>query len=274
MGTAIESLDTGHPGWLGYRELLARLPGPGLPSAARLCRLLPDGFVSGSGRDLRFRAAADCPGVAYERHIYETGEVPTREQDWHDLFNALVWCRMPRLKAAMNARHYSQLGAAQAGSRGPLRDALTLLDESGALVVSADRGLLQALARHDWAQAFQGAAEAWAATRVVVCGHALLDKLRAPYKAMTAHTLLLSVELPPDDPPLDEWFSRLDMLLARRLLAGLCNQPSELSPLPLMGLPGWWPAGPQDDDFYGDSAVFRPPCKDHRPTPVHELPGF
>lgn len=272
MGTAIEGLDTRHPGWLGYRELLARLPGPGLPSPAQLCRLLPGGVVSGSGRGLRFLPAAERPAVAYERHVYETGEVPTRAQDWHDLFNALVWCRLPRLKASMNAQHYGQLGAVQHGSRGPLRDALTLLDESGALVVSPDRDLLQALAERNWTRAFHECREVWAArARVVLCGHALLDKLRAPYKAMTAHALLLCGEPPTPGRPVDEWLPRLDALLARRLLAGLCSQPSDLSPLPLMGLPGWWPAGHQDEGFYADSAVFRPPPEDLQPAPVHEL---
>jgi hypothetical protein len=275
MGTAIEGLDTRHPGWLGYRELLARLPGPGLPSAARLCRLLPPGAVSGSGRTLRFFPAAERPGVVYERHIYETGEVPTRAQDWHDLFNALVWCRLPRLKAAMNAQHCAQPDAARVGSRGPLRDALTLLDESGALVISSDRDLLQALAQRDWARAFHECRDVWATrARIVLCGHALLDKLRAPYKAMTAHALLLSGEPSPADQSLDEWFSRLDAVLARRLLAGLCSRPADLSPLPLMGVPGWWSAGPQDEGFYADRAVFRAPPEEFRPAPLHELPDI
>ena len=37
----MERLDTRHPGWFGYRELLARLRGPGPPSAGTLSRLLP-----------------------------------------------------------------------------------------------------------------------------------------------------------------------------------------------------------------------------------------
>ena len=29
---------------------------------------------------------------------FATGEVPTRESDWHDFFNALAWCAWPRTK--------------------------------------------------------------------------------------------------------------------------------------------------------------------------------
>ena len=35
--------------------------------------------------------------------------------------------------------------------------------------------------------------------------------------------------------------------------------PADLAPLPLMGIPGWWTSGDQDDRFYADRAVFRPP---------------
>jgi hypothetical protein len=28
------------------------------------------------------------------------------------------------------------------------------------------------------------------------------------------------------------------------------------TPLPVLGVPGWWPG--QDDDFYNDATVFRP----------------
>ena len=219
--------------------------------------------------------AASLPCVPYERHIYETGEVPTREHDWHDMFNGLVWCRLPRLKAAINAQHYAQLDQQRDGRRGPMRDALTLLDESGALVISRQRGLLDAVARREWSGVFQEKRDAWSTgTAVVLCGHALLDKLRTPYKAMTAHALLLHGDTPTASESIDEWFARLDTLLAHRLLAGLCSHPSELSPLPLMGLPGWWPEGPQDDRFYADSGVFRTPSRGFQPAPVHGLPGF
>ena len=183
------------PWWDEYRPLLEQLGGSGIPPAERLNELLPRGAASGSGKKLRFVPSADLPGVSYEKHVFETGEVSTREDSWHDLFNALAWCRLPKLKAAMNALHYAHLAEERGGRRGPQRDALTLLDESGAIVIGSERALLEALSRRDWKRAFVDLRPCWAGdTRAVVCGHALLEKLLAPYKSITAHVILLFVE--------------------------------------------------------------------------------
>jgi hypothetical protein len=77
------------PWLLGYGGFLDQL-GAGLPSIERLNGLLPDGVVSGGGMPVRFRAAREIPGIEYERHAFETGEVSTRANDWHDAFNALA----------------------------------------------------------------------------------------------------------------------------------------------------------------------------------------
>jgi len=275
-------IDLRQPCWDGFRELIGRLDGAGFPDAAHLNGLLPPQAVSGGGAPLRFVAAGALPGVAYERHIYETGQVPTRECNWHDLFNALAWCRWPLLKAAMNAAHYRQLGeqgqepgrgreSGRGTGRGPGRDALTLLDESGALVIARNRNVLQTLARREWQPAFQLLRCAWQGdVRVVLCGHALLEKFLAPYKSMTAHALLLHLDAPSlrGEAPLRQ----VDAALAGRLSAGeLAAAPAELSPLPLAGVPGWWSGAPQDAAFYADVAVFRPPPAELRPAPVHAL---
>ena len=270
------NIDARQPCWDGYRELLARLDRASFPDAASLHALLPPGTVSGGGLPLRFVAAEALPGVPYERHIYETGQVPTRQDNWHDLFNALAWCRWPRLKAAMNAAHYRRLGEPDSGcgpGRGPQRDALTLLDESGALVISRNCNVLQALARRDWQPAFQVLRCAWQGdVRVVLCGHALLEKSLAPYKSMTAHALLLQVNSAPlHGEALLRW---ADLELADRLSAdALLATSSDLSPLPLAGIPGWWHLAPQDGDFYADRAVFRGPPADLQPAPLHTIHG-
>lgn len=245
--------------WLaGYREFLRSLGAEPFPPIRRLNEILPEAVVSGGGIPIRFRAAVELPGIEYERHIFETGEVSTRENDWHDLFNALAWCRWRRLKSAMNALHCRAGDKHQDGRRGARRDALTLLDESGALVVSAERELLQALAGHDWRRAFVGLRSAWEASACLVCGHALLDKLRSPYKAVTAHVLLLHGATA-DAPFAGEDFQQaLDARLGDALLAGsVLETPADLSPLPLAGIPGWWRQHPQDEAFYADRAVFR-----------------
>ena len=246
-------IDLEHPCWDGYRVLVNRLPDGDFPSPGALSRLLPPGQAGAAGRWVRFRPAADIPGVAYEKHIFETGEVSTRENNWHDLFNALVWCRFPYLKTAMNEVHYRHLGEEQEGRRGRRRDALTLLDESGVVVFSGDEGLLSALRARDWESAFVNRRGSWGEAGIMVCGHAILEKFLAPYKSLTAHALLM---------PLHGAVcaADFDAMLAEGVRDGsLPSTTRDLSPLPLMGIPGWWAGGDQDEEFYADRDVFRIP---------------
>lgn len=253
------------PCWAGYRGILQGLDS-GIPPAAALTRLLPPDTVNCRGLPVRFVPASDLGVRDYEKHIYETGEVSTREQNWHDLFNALAWCRFPKLKAAMNARHYAELGTEKSGRRGQVRDALTLLDESGVIVSGAEPGALQALAEKDWNSAFVTHCGKWeTGIRVTVCGHAILEKFLNPYKSVTAHALLLHTPGMMPVAELDRWLARA--LLQREIL----DSPASLSPLPLMGIPGWWHEGKQDEAFYGDRDVFRPDAGRRAPALVHEL---
>ena len=245
-------IDTNHPAWNGYAGLLEALPDERFPTPESLTRLLPRDARNRAGRAIRFVPAARLPGVDYERHIHDTGEVATRD-NWHDLCNALVWCRLPRFKAALNALHHDHLDEQAGGARGPLRDALTLLDESGVIVTGDAPELVAALGARDWRRAFVTRRDDWPRLRVVVCGHAILEKFLQPYKSLTAHALFL----PAPDRPAD---AVLDRRLARVLLQeGRLRAPADLGPLPLMGLPGWWKGGAQDAEFYADRTVFRPP---------------
>src|SRR5512144_2455527 len=78
---------------------------------------------------------------AYEPRIRERGEMHFRERDWHDFFNVLVWLTYRKSKAALNDAQVAALDAQQGppkgtSQRGPRRDALTVFDENGAIVVS------------------------------------------------------------------------------------------------------------------------------------------
>jgi len=258
------------PFWDDYRPFLRRLHGRDQPKPMELSSWLPPNVRSGGGRPLRFVPSAEIPGVAYERHIFETGEVSTREDNWHDLFNALVWCRLPRLKAAMNAVHHAHLNEQQDGRRGPRRDALTLLDESGVIIASRDKSLLQALACRDWMRSFVELSDSWRQdTRAIICGHALLEKFLAPYKSITAHSLLLQVVSPGRSLSSETTLGWLDRNLGERLALDLCKSPGDMSPIPLTGIPGWWADGPQDRQFYDDPTVFRSAPDDFQPAPIH-----
>ena len=87
--------------------------------------------------------------------------------------------------------------------------------------------------------------------RVWVLGHGLLEKLRSPYRALTAHVLWLPVDLDGDTA-----LHAADSAVARRLRQR-APAPDDLLPLPVAALPGW------DTERLGaalfdDAAVFRP----------------
>ena len=88
--------------WEDYRDSLLSLDGESFPGVRKLNSLLPAGLSSRGECPIRFVPAHQLPAVDYEKHIFITGEVSTREKNWHDLFNALVWSRFPSLKVAMN----------------------------------------------------------------------------------------------------------------------------------------------------------------------------
>ncbi len=73
------------------------------------------------------------PGMAYERFVFETASVPTRD-NLHDFFNGLIWLRFPQAKRRLNQLQAQAIAAEGVGAvRGPLRDAVTLFDENGAV---------------------------------------------------------------------------------------------------------------------------------------------
>ena len=110
-------------------------------------------------------------------------------------------------------------------------------------------------------------AKVWAAfgmsmIKVFVVGHALLEKFPQPYKSVTAHALLLRLDDLLIEKPRESLLKMLDEMLAENVLAdSILDSPANLSPLPLMGIPGWWIAHEQNDDFYADQQVFRSPSQ-------------
>jgi len=202
-----------------------------------------------------FVPQSDLPeGTAYEQHIFTSGCVPTRD-NLHDFFNGLVWLRFPSTKRRLNQLQAAQIAQAsldRAGSpvRGPVRDALTLFDENAALLQAPD-AIWQALLARDWQRLFGPLRPRWTEARLVLFGHALLEKLVTPYKSITAHVYREPVPLALGD-DLAHW----DAWLADRLTAGeLADKP--FTPLPVLGVPGWWLAN-EDPAFYNDVTVFRP----------------
>jgi len=90
-----------------FADAIAKLPRGRWPTHDDLTQAAAD-VVTSHGRRVRFaapRAPGDRDRRSYELRIAETGEIETRTQNWHDLFNALVWIAFPGTKAAINAQH-------------------------------------------------------------------------------------------------------------------------------------------------------------------------
>jgi hypothetical protein len=250
--------------WLRpFRALLQDLSGAGtdlLPGLNRQAQAMQ--LHNAAGLPLSFVAQACLPpGQAYESFIFEQGRVPSRD-NLHDLLNALIWLAFPHIKRALNALQAACIAeAGVAEVRGSVRDALTLFDENAAIVAvrrgARGQALATALRQHDWQGLLVNECAAFGAEIVVVLfGHALLEKLCAPYKAITAHAWLLEMD--------DDFFgmdqaqqcAMLDIAVAQQLAQNELRHTRCFTPLPVLGVPGWWPQ--QDAGFYADSSVFRP----------------
>lgn len=206
------------------------------------------------------------PQTPYEAFISATGGVPTRE-NLHDFFNALMWLTFPRIKVQLNALQAAEIerNAALARNgqtrqtkevcRGAMRDAATIFDENAALFVASDQEWCELLRSHSWYELFVARREAFARNcQVQLFGHALLEKLTTPYKAITAHCWIVVAGNAFFDLSPSERIAWLDAEISGRLANGLTT--ADFSPLPVLGLPQWWDG--QDDEFYADTKVFRP----------------
>ena len=187
-------------------------------------------------------------GAAYEQFIFDTHQVPTRG-NLHDFFNGLAWLQFPQTKRRLNALQAQAIAAhGVQATRGPLRDALTVFDENGA-VLQAPAALWDALHARDWMRLFVDLRPLWREARLVLFGHALLEKLVLPRKPIVAHVYQAPIAI--------NTVAKLDAWLARDI------QPQHwaikpFAPLPVLGVPLWWPAN-EDAAFYADPQVFRAP---------------
>jgi len=198
----------------------------------------------------------------YEPRCFLTGEVQTRPDNWHDLFNALVWLTFPKAKAAINAQHYQALSAKHDSStsqRGKVRDTATLLDESGVFVASANPELTKLLLTFQWKELF------WHRREQVrnemgfyVFGHGLYEKALKPYTGMTGQGLITPVKADFFERCLQEQLSEIDQTLAQYLDSKEnCLVPSELHPIPLLGVPGLC-LDNERASYYDNTTYFRP----------------
>jgi hypothetical protein len=249
------------PAFATLAPLLEELPGDHFPTLAQLNRMCDEHeVVSGSGVAVEFVPQEAKTDEPYETRVYSRGKVLTRSNNWHDLFNALVWITFPRSKAAINRHHYKEMLAHQAdGKRGTPRDVLTLFDEGGLIVVSSVPELGALLREFRWKDLFWlRRDEVKAAMRFHAFGHSIYEKMLQPYKGITAKTVIFDVPERELERPLPQQLATLDARLAKYF-----SEPDALeatdayAPLPVLGVPGWT-ADNEDERYYDDAQHFRP----------------
>ena len=193
-------------------------------------------------------------GQAYEEFIHSRRSIPTRD-NLHDFFNGLIWLHWPLLKQRFNALQAAEIARQGVGAqRGRLRDSITVLDENGGLLL-APQALCDALRDKRWQELFVSRRALWKQARFLPIGHALLEKLVQPRKAITAHVICVPLEQAPGLASLAE----ADGWLDDQLRTQSCNLDSKpYLPIPILGIPDWCLQN-QNFSFYDDSLVFRAP---------------
>ncbi len=231
--------------WLAYGDWLQ---GENWPSVEALNERLP------AAAGIRFVAQTRellADGLHYEQRIAEAGLVATRECNWHDLFNALVWLRYPELKRALNARQCAEIGRMGPKIRSRAQYALTHFDEAGVLVELCDPALLALWDAHDWHGLFWRQRQAWmdGRIRVELFGHALLEHALTEGKLLVGKAVVFLGGQESTD---------LAAALADAIDAGSAlRDPLELRPLPLSGIPGWHAQG-DGEAFHLDNPSYQP----------------
>lgn len=220
-------------------------------------------------KPLKFVSQNALPeGESYEAFIGNSGQIPTRD-NLHDLFNGSIWLTFPKTKARLNFHHMQQIRQfGEAQGRGRVRDTITVFDENGAILVTANPDIGDALKAFNWQDCLVNPRADWddptapkldAKACVYIFGHALLEQLIAPRKPLCAHSLIIHVDPSFFAKSMIDKMAYLDEVLATavdELLTGDNVTPKQLSPLPILGVPNFWEEN-EDKEFYHDHFVFR-----------------
>lgn len=232
-----------HPLFAGLQDFRDLLDDAAWPSIAAL-----DARLGLPGKRLVEQdAALLADGLHYEARIAQ-GHIATRTDNWHDLFNALVWARYPQLKQALNVQQCRHIEAMPRGQRNRAQAALTQFDETGVIVRVRDHAPLTAWDAHDWRALFES--RYWLSGDIAIAavfGHALMEQALLPGRRLVGKCVVVHGEV--DD-------ACVDGVTAAIAEGRAVTDPLQLRPLPLAGIPDWYEG--QDVAFYADAAYFRP----------------
>lgn len=239
---------------------------PELNDYQEILSALPEPILSQSGKALKIVAQDGKPGHFSEHYaprIYLSGEIQTRTENWHDFFQFITWFMFPKTKAVINAIH---IPAAQSridnnvdlGRRSPIENMLSLFDEGGAVILCSDKSLLQLIRDFKWKEFFlQRRSELLTKFKLVTFGHALYEKGLSPYIGMTANCILIHVDEEVLQYTNQQQLDYIDTELAQLFTVGESyKKPKDLSPFPLLGLPGWDKDNEQES-YYDNLNYFR-----------------
>lgn len=243
--------------------VLARLDPARWPALDELTELARGTFTA-RGLAIRFvppRAQNARAGFNYESHIAQTGEIETRPENWHDLFNALAWIAFPKAKAMINAQHAALLlagGEQEARRRSPARDALTLFDEGGIVVAYRSPALLRQIVDFEWKELFwHRRAQLREELLFLGFGHALFEMALDPFIGIVAKTVFVPVGDSFLSSPREAQVAEVDAGLAAHFAdRARFASPRSMAPLPVLGIPGWYPDTDREA-FYDDASHFR-----------------
>ena len=240
---------------------------PGLDDYQKVLSALPQPILTQTGKKLAIVEQEGKPGHFTEHYaprIYLTGEIQTRSENWHDFFQYLSWFMFPKTKAVINAIH---IPAAQfrlekgmdSGRRSTIENMLSLFDEGGAVILSSDESILKLIRDFQWQKLFwQRRQELESKLKFITFGHALYEKGLAPYVGMTANCILFHVDENVLQQTNQQQLKWIDEQLAALFSEGKTyNKPKDLTPFPLLGLPGW-DKNNESESYYDNVNYFRP----------------
>ncbi|MGS2720325.1 DUF3025 domain-containing protein [Paraglaciecola aestuariivivens] len=202
----------------------------------------------------------------YEQIIFEQGLIPTRPNNWHDLFNGLIWLQFPKTKALLNKLHVEDIQEYGLSPRTLRRNNITHFDECGVVLTyqqgSEAEQLIAELKQHNWQLVLLKNRHLWGKQlNSFMFGHANLEMLLQPFIGLTGKWLALEVTSEFAEIDYQQKLHELDKRLTEVLnQQNLMANKKPLMPLPLLGIPGVWDAN-QDPSFYDNTDYFRPKSK-------------
>jgi hypothetical protein len=198
----------------------------------------------------------------YEEIIFNEDAIPTRPNNWHDLFNGLIWLLFPKTKRLLNRQHVEEISHHGISPRTKKRNIITHFDECGVVLAYSKPDMIELLGSHQWLEFFYTNRSDWGnQISAFAFGHANLEMLLNPFIGLTGKWL--AVEVPSEffELPVKQQLRHLDYRLSSEIITdALYRQEKPLKPIPLLGIPNWSEDN-QSVGFYSNKDYFRPLTK-------------